>query len=226
MRQRCSAAAGLLRGGDEALRTVQPTARDVEFEQFKIAHYARQQVVEVVRDTAGELADGLHLLCLAELPFRGFQRACLAFFFRRVAADRDDLAIARSRVPDDVAVAAVLVAVAIVEARERMTFTDPARGGDRAFHIVGMDEGEERSSDQFNFRPAKRVGPGRIDRVDGSVEVGDEHDVGRQLPKPVAVRGACGNLLLERRVEFEQVCLCLQQRSVTEDAIGRLRWSG
>ena len=35
--------------------------------QLGVAANRRQQIVEVVRDAAGQAADGLHLLCLAEL---------------------------------------------------------------------------------------------------------------------------------------------------------------
>jgi hypothetical protein len=39
-------------------------------QQVEIAHHRHQQVVEVMRDAAGELADGLHLLGLAQLLLR------------------------------------------------------------------------------------------------------------------------------------------------------------
>ena len=39
-------------------------------QQIEIAHHGHQQIVEIVRDAAGELADGLHLLGLAQLLLR------------------------------------------------------------------------------------------------------------------------------------------------------------
>ena len=38
-------------------------------QQFQVAHDHREQVVEIVGDTSGELADGLHFLRLPELGF-------------------------------------------------------------------------------------------------------------------------------------------------------------
>ena len=39
-------------------------------QQIEIAHHRHQQIVEIVRDAAGELADGFHLLGLAQLLLR------------------------------------------------------------------------------------------------------------------------------------------------------------
>ena len=41
-------------------------------QQLEIADHRHQQIVEVVRDAAGELADHLHLLHLAQLLLRAF----------------------------------------------------------------------------------------------------------------------------------------------------------
>jgi len=41
-------------------------------QQIEVTHHRHQQVVEIVRDTAGKLADGLHLLGLAQLLLRLF----------------------------------------------------------------------------------------------------------------------------------------------------------
>jgi hypothetical protein len=38
--------------------------------QIEVAHHRHQQIVEIVRDAAGQLADGLHLLGLAQLLLR------------------------------------------------------------------------------------------------------------------------------------------------------------
>ena len=49
----------------------------------------RQQVVEVVRDAAGQLAQRLHLLALAELLLRGLELGDVARFEQQI----DDLAV-------------------------------------------------------------------------------------------------------------------------------------
>ena len=41
-------------------------------QQIEITHHRHQQIVEVMRDAAGELADRLHLLCLPQLLLRLF----------------------------------------------------------------------------------------------------------------------------------------------------------
>ena len=64
LRQRGAALGSLDRAVDQAARRVvvaQPFAQ-----QLQVAEHGRQQVVEIVRDAAGELADRLHLLRLAE----------------------------------------------------------------------------------------------------------------------------------------------------------------
>ena len=43
-------------------------------QQIEVAHHRHQQIVEIMRDAAGELADGLHLLRLAQLLLRPFAR--------------------------------------------------------------------------------------------------------------------------------------------------------
>ena len=49
------------------LAQVRPVGRQLVGEQRGVAEYAGQQVVEVVRDAAGEAADALHLLGLEQL---------------------------------------------------------------------------------------------------------------------------------------------------------------
>ncbi len=62
---------------DLALRAVEPPAGEID-----PADDDRQHVVEVVRDASGQLADGLHLLDLAQLGFGRF--ALLGFRFERL----------------------------------------------------------------------------------------------------------------------------------------------
>ena len=57
------------RAVDQARRPA-AASRQALAQQLEVAEHGRQQVVEVVRDAAGELADRLHLLRLAEAPPR------------------------------------------------------------------------------------------------------------------------------------------------------------
>ena len=47
---------------------------DALAQQIEVAHHRHQQIVEIVRDPAGELADGLHLLRLPQLLLGLFAR--------------------------------------------------------------------------------------------------------------------------------------------------------
>ena len=72
LRQRRAALGALQRAVDQP---VQPRiVGDALAQQIEIAHHRHQQIVEVVRDAAGELADGLHLLRLPQLLLRLFAR--------------------------------------------------------------------------------------------------------------------------------------------------------
>ena len=63
------AALGALHGAVD--QPMQPRiVRHALAQQIEIAHHGHQQIVEVMRDAAGELADGLHLLRLAQLLLR------------------------------------------------------------------------------------------------------------------------------------------------------------
>ncbi len=63
------------------------------FEQAQAADHRREQVIEVVRDPAGQFADRVHLLRLDELPF---ERSLLADVGQR-ASELDRLAL---RIPE------------------------------------------------------------------------------------------------------------------------------
>ena len=55
-----------LRGGDVAVDLAEPALAQSRLHQLERAHDAREQIVEVVRDAAGELPDRFHLLRLAQ----------------------------------------------------------------------------------------------------------------------------------------------------------------
>ena len=66
--QRRAAFRALDRAVDQPLQA--RIVRQALAQQIEIAHDSHQQIVEIVRDAAGELADGLHLLGLAQLLLR------------------------------------------------------------------------------------------------------------------------------------------------------------
>jgi hypothetical protein len=72
LRQR-GAAASTLHGAIE--QAPHPSVRgNALAEQFQVSHYRHEQVVEIVRDAAGELADAFHLLGLQQLLLRMLPR--------------------------------------------------------------------------------------------------------------------------------------------------------
>jgi hypothetical protein len=103
-----------------------------------------QNIVEVVRDAAGQLADGFHFLSLPELGFRGL-------LFREVAADEEmpphrlrpcSHPGQRHRVPVPVDIAGL--EIAHLPPAPRRAHLCP-----RAVEIVGMNELERAMSDHL-----------------------------------------------------------------------------
>jgi hypothetical protein len=72
LRQRRAAFRALQRAVDQPMQA--RIVGDALAQQIEIAHHRHQQIVEIMRDAAGELADRLHLLRLPQLllgPFAG-----------------------------------------------------------------------------------------------------------------------------------------------------------
>lgn len=65
LRQGGGTTACTLSGIDEAVEVLDTSPCDPHLEQLQIPHYAGEQVVEVMREPAGELAYCFHLLALA-----------------------------------------------------------------------------------------------------------------------------------------------------------------
>ena len=63
---------------------------------FSVALHHHQQIIEIVRDAAGEFADGLHFLRLAQLVDELFAVGDI----ERDADDADDFAISGAQRPD------------------------------------------------------------------------------------------------------------------------------
>lgn len=75
-----------LRRRDVLLDIRRPPLRETHADQFQRSRDAGEQIVEVVRQAPGELANGLHLLALAKLLVRGLQRrgTFVDAFFQRL----------------------------------------------------------------------------------------------------------------------------------------------
>ncbi len=121
MRQRCRTAGGTLGGGNVAFHTRKPSLRHAGLQQFKAAGDADEQVVEVVRQAAGELPHRFHLLALAQTVLGLLQGFRLLLLSSEVAPHGVDKSLARHRRPVDPAIAAILVPEAVVEAAKRLS---------------------------------------------------------------------------------------------------------
>ena len=178
LRERGGAPHRPLRSMDEAREVVHLAARQHPLQQLQIAHDGRQQVVEVVRKAARQLAHGLHLLRLAQLLLHLGQRFGLGHFGGDVAAHRIDAACRRTGGPGDPAVAPVPMAIPVVKPGMRHACGQLLRVLDGARQILRMDEMKKRGAQQLVFTPAQYLGPGRVDRSDDALERAAHHDVG------------------------------------------------
>ncbi len=175
----------------------EPALAHAGLHQFQGARDPGEQIVEVVRQAPGQLADRLHLLRLPQrLLGRGEGGGGLLLGLH-VAPDRVDERLVRHGRPGQPTVAAVLVPVAVLETGDdgaRRKVPGRRRGGRR---VIRVHQIHERDPDEFGLVPAEQGRPCGVDRHDGPVEARHEHDVGRQAPHPVAVARALLDLLLQ-----------------------------
>ena len=150
-----------------------------------------QNIVEVMRDAAGQLADRLHLLGLAELCFRGA-------LFRKVAAD-EEVASHRLRPcphPGQRHGLAILVDIARLEVAHEPSVSRRPHLRARAVEIVGMDEFDRAMPDHF-FRPVTQDGHrARADLNESSRGIRHQDEILRRLEDALALL----DLLVERRL--------------------------
>ena len=102
----------------------------------------RQQVVEVVGHPAGELADRLQLLGLAQRVLGVVQRLGLEPVAGDVPAADIELVALRHRHPGHPAIAAVLVALPVLEAQDRLGGLQLHQRLFRRRMVVGVEQGE------------------------------------------------------------------------------------
>ena len=129
------------------------------------AEDAGQQVVEVVGDAAGELADGLHLLGLAQRLLRLRELASRAPSGADVAPDGDEVDAVRlgRDGPLDRRPAAVRGGDAVLEARSAAGLAHARR----ALQAVGPTSSgwmkSRRAGEQLGLGPAEHARPGGVD---------------------------------------------------------------
>ena len=177
---------------------VAPIPLRLAAEQVEPAENGGQQVVEVVRDAAGQLAHRLHLLALAQRLLGLAQRFVLALPLGHVAARGiDEIAVDRGQ-PGEPADRTIGGDEAVLEHRY---LARPAR--DRRFRqrgVVGMQEVEIASAHHLLGPMAEDRGPGRIDRAEHTLEIEDDEQVARHRPDAIELGGPLGDAALQRPV--------------------------
>ena len=135
--------------------------RQFALQGFDVADHDLQQIVEIVSEPAGELADGFHLLRLAQRFLRFFQARLCCFVFSDVTADGIDAAPARRCRPRQPARFTVETDETTFEGSQFF----PRRLRHRMFDyfcIVRLGELPEVLADHFVGAVAQRGLPGRI----------------------------------------------------------------
>src|SRR6202048_621438 len=144
-------------------------------DEFEVAGDHCKQVVEVVRDATGELADGLHLLALVKLRLHEAARLQGVLVLGDVSdVDRDTLTGGEriERVPDTSAFAERLNAG---RALLRHRLSKSAQN----FRVVGKGLRQGHADNITILGELRRGRP--VDVVDAPVQIDDEHAVGRTL---------------------------------------------
>jgi hypothetical protein len=119
-----------------------------------------QQIVEVVRHPAGELAHRLHLLALAQRLLRGGELGLAPFVGRDIAPGGVGHIDRRRRYPRNPARGAILVAVPVDDARSP-AFSRQLIGFHGRCMILRQDEFVDVVADQFVSCVAQQRRPGR-----------------------------------------------------------------
>ena len=130
-------------------------------QQLRVSDDGRQEVVEVVGDAAGELADGLHLLGLAELLLEDLLLADVSHVDEEVErAARRVLHHRRVGVdPHGLAVAAEQPLHQIVRFARTRDQAPPL--GAIQLHVIGVGDGVEIQCHQLGFGVAEQLAEGR-----------------------------------------------------------------
>ena len=207
-------ARGFVGAADEIalLRTIEP-----HVEQLQIAGDDRQQVVEIVRETAGQLPDGLHLLGLGQLPL-GFPSASSA----ACRSVRSVMMPVKYRLPlasnslTERWIGNVEPSLrrAVTSRPMPMIFRLPRVeiGLQIAVMLAGEGLGHENANilpDQLLVRVTEQPCSGRIDRLDFAAQVDGQDRIDGSIVHRLELAGALGHLGFQAHVAADQRVLGL-----------------
>jgi hypothetical protein len=187
---------------------------DPALEHVEAADDRHQQVVEVVRHAARELAHALQLLALAQRLLRLLQLGRGELLGRHVPPDRVKHLSLRDEAPGDPPPRTVRMAQPILEMGNRLPASQPLHECPDCRVIVRVDLFPERQGQQRRLVEAEHRLPGRVDRLGVPVKAHDREQIGRVVPDPVALRRSRGDALLERLVESAQLLLARPERGL------------
>ena len=175
-------------------------------QQIQRSDDAGQQIVEVVRDAAGQLPHRFHLLGLQQRLLGGLQPLGRGLLRGDVAGDRIDVIPVRHAGPRQPAVRSVLVAKAAFEPDGGFALRRACSTCARVTpSSSGCSQPFRGAVEQFGLAPAERSGPGRVDRSPDAVAIGDQQKVLRHVPDPVALAGLFLDALRQRRIQFGEL---------------------
>ncbi len=171
-----------LGGGDVAPGLGTAALRHAGLQHLQPAGDAGQQVVEIMGQAAGELADRLHLLALAQ---RVLETAAVG----HVAADGEKHAALRHRRPVERPQAAVLGQQPHVERPHGPAGGQLRQRGPRGGDVGRVAEFVEAAAHQVLGRIAEHVGPGRVDVAVHPVQATHHQQVHAAAPDQVTFAG-------------------------------------
>src|ERR1700761_5353556 len=145
-----------------------------------------------MRDAAGQLADGIHLLQLPQLFFRSPMGICRFLIGGDVPADDIDQSLLGGQRPVDPPIRSVLVAKAVFHAHGAGALgeTSPSLMANR--RVIRMAQYVDMQRPDFLFAPAERLRPGRVYGWEVALEIANTQQVFRNIPDPVALARPLG----------------------------------
>ena len=188
MGQGGGAAGGTLGRVDVAISLRGAALRQAGLQDFQAAGDAGEQIVEIMRDAAGQLTHRFHLLRLAQLFLRRRQRGGRRFFGADVASAGIDQPVRRRRDPGDAAVAAILVKL-LGFIRRQLTSGRDVQRALIAVPGIRVGEIEMMAANHLLRRPAQHRVPGLVGGQNDALHVDHDLQVLGVFPGAVAFAG-------------------------------------
>ena len=157
-----------------------------------------------MRDATREMADSLHLLRLSKRLLRSGKLNFGHFFGRDVPAGAIHKVIFLNANPGNPTVAAIFATIAIDEAERGLADQGKFEAGPCVFHIVRVQQFEDRHAGDLCFRPAQDGLPRWIGSLEISLGIERSQQIGAQLPCQAACLRALDHPSLEVAIQLAQ----------------------